>query len=117
MAKALLRCLLLSCALIYAADLAPFDAYEGKPIASVRYEPPTQPVTRADLTRLVPFQPGAPLRIEEVREAIKRLYSTGAYSNIEVEGVPEGNGVVLVIRTNEQFFVGPVEVRGNVKMP
>ena len=34
-----------------------------------------------------------------------------------MEAVPEGNGVVLVIRTDEQFFVGPVEVRGKVKMP
>jgi outer membrane protein insertion porin family len=117
MPKALLRCLLSSCALVYAADLAPPDTYEGKPIASIRYEPPTQPVTRADLTRLVDFQAGAPLRLADVRDAIKRLYSTGAYSNIEVEASPEGNGVVLVFRTVEQFFVGPVEVRGKVKTP
>ena len=118
MAKALLRCVLLSCALSYAADLAPPDAYEGRPIASIRYEPPSQPVTREDLARLVPFQPGQPLRLADVREAIKRLYGTGAYSNIEVEAVPEASAITLVIRTNEQFFVGPVEVRGGrVKGP
>jgi outer membrane protein assembly complex protein YaeT len=113
-----MRCLLFYCALSHAADLAPPDTYEGRPISSVRYEPPTQPVTRADLSRLVPFQPGAPLRLDDVRAAIKRLYSTGAYSNIEVEAYPEASAVELVIRTNEQFFVGPVEVRGGkVKAP
>lgn len=116
MVKALLRCLLPYCALTYAADLAPPDAYEGRPIASIRYEPPTQPVTRADLARLVPFQAGALLRLADVRDAIKRLYSTGAYSNIEVEANPEGNAVGLIVRTVEQYFVGPVEVRGKVKM-
>jgi outer membrane protein assembly complex protein YaeT len=118
MVKALLRCLSFYCALSHAADLAPPEAYEGRPIASVRYEPPTQPVTRADLARLVPFKPGTPLRLADVRDAIKRLYSTGAYSNIEVEAYPEASAITLVIRTNEQFFVGPVEVRGGkVKMP
>jgi outer membrane protein insertion porin family len=118
MPKALLRCLLSICAVSHAADLAPPDAYEGRPIAAIRYEPPTQPVLREDLGRLVPFQTGAPLRLADVRDAIKRLYSTGAYSNIEVEAVSEGKSVALVIRTVEQFFVGPVEVRGGkVKMP
>lgn len=117
MAKALLRCLLSVCALSYAADLAPPDAYEGRPISSIRYEPPTQPVSRADLVRHVRFEPGKPLLLDDVREAIKRLYATGAYSNIEVEAVPEGNGVALVFRTDEQFFTGPVRVDGDVKMP
>jgi outer membrane protein assembly factor BamA len=75
-------------------------------------------VTRADLARLAPFQPGQALRLADVRDAIKRLYGTGAYSNIEVEAVPEASAVTLVIRTIEQFFVGPVEVRGGkVKGP
>src|SRR3954447_1034272 len=114
MPKALLRCLVLSCALVtlsFCADV------EGQPITSIRYEPPTQPVLKADLARLVPFQAGAPFRLSDVRDAIKRLYSTGAYSDIEVEAVPEGSGVSVVIRTEEQYFVGPVEVRGKVKTP
>ncbi|HEV3200847.1 MAG TPA: POTRA domain-containing protein [Bryobacteraceae bacterium] len=74
-------------------------------------------MTRADLARLVRFEPGAPLRLTEVREAIKRLYGTGQYSNIEVDTEPAPNGVGLVIRTTEQWFVGPVEVQGKVRVP
>ena len=55
-------------------DLAVPKNYEGQPIQAVRFEPPLQPVARADLNRLVPFQPGTPLRQSDVRDAIKRLY-------------------------------------------
>jgi len=50
--------------------------YEGRLIQAVRFEPPLQPVTREDLARLVPFQPGAPLRQGDIRDAIKRLYTS-----------------------------------------
>src|SRR5689334_5176572 len=120
MPKALLRCLLcLSTVTVLTkgADLAPASEYEGRPISEVRYEPRSQPVAAADLARAVTFKSGAPLHVEEVRDAIKRLYATGEYSNIEIEAVPDGNSVALVIRTTEQWFVGPVEVHGKVKMP
>ncbi|HXB73700.1 MAG TPA: BamA/TamA family outer membrane protein [Candidatus Acidoferrales bacterium] len=91
--------------------------YEGRPIEAVRFEPPLQPVARADLNRLVPLQPGAPLRQSDVRDAIKRLYNTGEYQDIEVTWETSPSGVVLVFRTVEQWFTGPVEVRGKVSLP
>jgi outer membrane protein insertion porin family len=103
---------------ISGADLAPPQEYEGRPISAIRWDPPSQPVLRQDLARLMPIQAGNPLHADEIRTAIKKLYSTGLYSNIEVEAAPEGNGVALTFRTTEQWFVGPVEVRGGkVKMP
>jgi outer membrane protein assembly complex protein YaeT len=120
MPKALSRYLVLHVVAVFAygaADLAPPDAYEGQTITEIRYQPPTQPVTRADLTRLLTLKPGSPLRASDVRDTVKRLYGTGAYSDVEIQAVPEANGVALVIRTTEQFFVGPVEVRGKVSLP
>jgi len=102
---------------LQAADLAPASEYEGKPVQDVQFDPPSQPVTRADLARLMPVHAGEPLHLATVREAIKKLYSTGLYSNIELDTQPAGNGVVVVIRTVEQWFVGPVEVRGKVHYP
>src|SRR5213593_4245356 len=120
--NALARCAIcsflpLSLSSLHADDLAPPHEYEGRTIEQLRFEPQLQPVSRADLARLVPFQPGMPLHLAEVRDAIKRMYGTGEYADIEILTEPSANGVVLVIRTREQWFVGPVEVRGKVTLP
>jgi outer membrane protein insertion porin family len=115
MATALLRFLVCGCVLSLVssgADLAPPNQFEGKTVAAIRWDPPSQPVLREDLARLMPIQAGSALHVDDVRTAIKKLYGTGLYSNIEVEAAPEGDGVSLLFRTTEQWFVGPVEVRG-----
>jgi outer membrane protein insertion porin family len=111
-----LLCLLGSCVfpLLALNDISPPAEYEGRPIEQVRFDPPLQPVSQAELARLVSFPSGAPLRLDEVREAIKRLYGTGEYRDVEVSWEPTPKGVTLVFHTLEQWFVGPVEVRGNV---
>jgi hypothetical protein len=59
----LIGCLLLACPpSLESEDLAVPKEYEGRPIQGVRFEPPLQPVARADLNRLVPLKPGATQR-------------------------------------------------------
>jgi outer membrane protein assembly complex protein YaeT len=118
--KALLHWAIFGCVCVSAArgaDLAPVSLYEGKPIADIRFDPVQQPLLRADRTRILPFQPGEPLRAADVQTAIKKLYATGVYANIEVEAETTADGVVLVFHTAEQWFVGPVEVRGRPGSP
>jgi outer membrane protein assembly complex protein YaeT len=105
------------CVCILASDLAPVSEYEGKAIAEIRFDPVQQPVVRADRARILPFHTGEPLRAEDVRTAIKKLYATGEYSNIEVEAQAAPDGVVLIFHTTEQWFVGPVDVRGKAGTP
>ncbi len=112
-----LSALALSCSFSQEPPLATPDQYEGKAIAEVRFDPPLQPVSQADLARMVPFTPGMKLHLAAVRNAIQQLYATGRYSDIEIETQPSARGVVLVIHTTEQWFVGPVEVHGKVKLP
>src|SRR5215831_4861521 len=114
----LVRCLVGSCVFaLPAADLSLPREYEGKPIERVRFEPSLQPVSRPDLERLVSFRQGTPLKLDDIRDAIKRLYATGEYADVEVSWEPSGNGVDLVFHTSEQWFVGPVEVRGKTSVP
>jgi outer membrane protein assembly complex protein YaeT len=100
-----------------AADLAPASEYAGKRIAEIRFDPAQQPVVRADRERLLPFHAGEPLRLGDVQTAIRKLYATGEYANIEVEAQSGPDGVVLIFHTTEQWFVGPVDVRGNPGTP
>jgi outer membrane protein assembly complex protein YaeT len=98
-------------------DLAPPAAYEGKPITEIRFDPVQQPVLRADRERILPFHAGEALRMADVQTAIKNLYATGEYANIEVEAQTATDGVVLIFHTTEQWFVGPLEVRGRPGSP
>ncbi|MBV8729517.1 MAG: hypothetical protein JO336_06885, partial [Acidobacteriia bacterium] len=100
-----------------ATDLLPPADYEGKPIQEIRFDPPSQPVTRADLARLFPLHDGVPLTLADVRDAIKKLYSTGLYSDIAIDAQPASSGLIVTIHTTEQWFVGPVEVKGKVSAP
>jgi outer membrane protein insertion porin family len=100
-----------------AADVASRAAYEGRRIVNIRFEPPAQPVTSDDLNGLLKWKPGDVLTQNDVRSTIKRLYATGSYSSIDVETEPAAGGVQLVIRTTEQWFVGPVEAHGKVNLP
>lgn len=102
---------------VLAADLTPPVEYEGKTIARVLFDPPTQPLASADLKRTLALSPGVPLHLASVRAAIKRLYGTGEYSTIEVDTEPASGGLNLIFRTTSQWFVGPVEVKGKINAP
>jgi len=104
-------------ALLTADELAPRSAYEGMRIVGVRFDPPAQPVDSGDLNRLLTWKAGDALHLSDVRAAIKRLYATGTYSSIDVDTEPAAGGVGLVIRTTEQWFIGPVEVHGKANLP
>jgi len=100
-----------------ADDLAPPADYTGKPVTQVRFEPQNQPLSPADLKRAVGVATGTRLHLTDVRAAIKRLYGTGEYSNIEADTEPAPGGVTLLFRTTTQYFVGPVEVKGKINQP
>jgi hypothetical protein len=51
--------LLASRPVLHCEELSISSGYEGRLIQAVRFEPPLQPLTRAYLARLLPFQPGA----------------------------------------------------------
>ena len=94
---------------------APRD-YAGKPIAEIRFDPAQQPLEEEELQRLVALTPGEPLSLDELSQAIERLYATGRYEDIAIDAQLARNGVVLTFQTKQAWFVGGVDV-GNVPEP
>jgi len=58
-------------------------------------------------------QIGEPLDPAKVSESLKRLYATGRFSELRVEGAPDGNGVSLTFVARAQYFIGIVTAEGN----
>lgn len=91
--------------------------YEGKRIVSVTFAPATQPLEADQLARLVPFHAGDVLHLDQVREAINRLYATGRYHNISVDASSSGDGLLVKFLTTPRYFVGSVTVTGVEEPP
>src|SRR5690242_12406259 len=101
----------------FAADVAT-DEYRGQRIEQIRFDPPQQPIPSDQLQKILRLTPQTPLQPAQVRSAIKALYATGRFADVAVEAEPAtGGGVTLLIRTIDQWFIGPVEVRGKIKAP
>ncbi len=109
-----LATLLLACAQVAWAQAA---RYEGQLIADVQFVPPQQPLTAAELAKAVPLKIGAPLRLADVHAAIERLYATGAFDDIQVDGEPASSGVTVRIITKNSWFVGNVAMLGRISDP
>src|ERR1700722_8587815 len=113
-------CLFVLCLLAFhppgdATELSDPSEYSGKRVASLRFDPAGQPLTDAQLLRSFPLKNGSVLTAAAVRSAIKSLYATGRYTDVEVSAEPVGqDGLALVVRTKEQWFVGPVDVKGTI---
>ena len=86
-------------------------AWEGKPVLRIEFQG-VRETRLAPLPAQLPQQPGKPLRAESVRGSLRRLYATGVYETIAVEGRLEADGVVLIFRGEPRTFVGVVSVNG-----
>ncbi len=94
------------------AAAIPPSEFEGKPIRRIDFDPPSQPMSRDELDRLLPFHIGDPLHTDAVRGALDKLYATGRYSDISIDAQPDGDGAALRIATEFNFFVGKVTIDG-----
>src|SRR5689334_6040328 len=106
------------CLCICIAAVSSADEYQGKRVAQVRFQPAQQPLPLDELQKIVRVNPRAPLSPADIRNTIKALYSTGRYADVAVDAEPAADGEInLVIRTVDQWFIGPVEVKGKIKAP
>ena len=64
------------------------------------------------LLRRLPQQAGEPLDPAKVTASIRRLFASGRYRDIRVEGEREGGGVALIFVGTPRYFVGRVTIAG-----
>ncbi len=85
--------------------------WEGLPVKRISF-------AGVSADRLVPLAGhldqavGAPLDREELKRSLRRLYMTGLFETIAVEGVREQEGVALTFRGTPRTFIGTVSVDG-----
>jgi outer membrane protein insertion porin family len=85
--------------------------WTGLNVIDIRYAG----VTRADLDPLpgqLDQQPNTPLDPVKVRDSLRRLYATGLFQTIAVDGEKQGDGVILTYTGTPTLFIGRVLVRG-----
>lgn len=87
------------------------DEWEGKQVLRIEFAGVA--TSRLDpLPRELAQQPNAPLKAENVRQSLRRLYASGLYDSISAEGSLEGDGVVLIFHGEPRTFIGVVTVEG-----
>ncbi|HEX3435745.1 MAG TPA: POTRA domain-containing protein [Pseudacidobacterium sp.] len=64
------------------------------------------------LPQRLALQPNQPLDPQKVKDSLRRLYETGLYKSIAVEGVRHGNSVTIIFNGTPNLFVGRVTVEG-----
>jgi outer membrane protein insertion porin family len=87
------------------------EGWAGLRVVDIRFDG----VDRATLDPLpaqIEQQPGAPLDPAKIRASLRRLYATGLYRTIAIDGQRQGDGIGLVFRGTPTLFLGRIVVRG-----
>ncbi|MBW4027211.1 MAG: BamA/TamA family outer membrane protein [Acidobacteria bacterium] len=87
------------------------DAWRGATIRAVEFKG-VSAERLAPLPQLLPVQAGQPLDPEKIRNSLRRLYATGLYKTIAVEGYKTGNQVTIIFTGEIAYFLGRITVDG-----
>lgn len=93
------------------------EILEGRTISRIDFDPPEQPLPREELNRLLPLKSGRPLRMDEVRATLQKLYDTGRFDDVSIHAEPANDAVTVRIQTKTRFFIGGVTVDGEANPP
>src|SRR5579875_2195379 len=89
---------------------------QGRTITRIVFDPAEQPYPPAALEKILPIHAGDRLELEGVHAAIEKLYATGRYSNVSIDGRADG-GVVLTVSTEQAYFISGVSIEGVSEPP
>ncbi len=86
-------------------------AWRGLRVSAIRFDGVPQERLNP-LPGQLDLQPGQPLDPTRLRSSLRRLYATGLYQTIDVEGTRVGDQVNIVFTGKPQLFIGRVTVTG-----
>ena len=92
--------------------------WEGRTVGRIVFDPSNQPIPAAEMEKLLPFRVGSTLTRADVRAAIQKLYQTGRFMDVSIEGEPDAGGTITVhVRTELTYFVSRVAFNGVAEPP
>src|SRR5262245_26269265 len=96
----------------------PGSAYEGREVVTIQFIPAEQPLEASELHDILPLKARQPLRMNDVRASIERLFATGRYKDIQVDAqLYTEKGVIIRFLTANSWFIGNVAISGNLSDP
>ncbi len=87
------------------------QAFNGQKVAVVQFKGVSASML-APLPSELELQPGDILDAEKVRLSLRRLYATGLYQNIQVDGLRTDGGLVVVFTGTPKLFLGTTRIFG-----
>ncbi len=89
----------------------------GRPIVSLTFDPPQQPIPAEQMRISLPLRIGDRLDEALLGQTIEQLFATGRYEDIIASGEALPNGVALTFRTRAKYFLSHISVDGTVPPP
>lgn len=88
------------------------ERFNGRRIYQVRLEPADQPLSRDQIGQSVLIRPGDTFSEVRLGDAVKRLFATGRYKDIEADVEESANGLVITFRTKPTYFLSQLTIEG-----
>ncbi len=87
------------------------NSFRGMKVVDVQFKG-VDPGLIEPLPSELALQPNQVLDPEKVRQSLRRLYATGLYQNIQVDGIRSGDGIIVVFTGTPRLFLGRTDLFG-----
>jgi outer membrane protein assembly factor BamA len=93
------------------ATLPGIGAFVGSKVTGIRFDG-VKASMLGPLPAQLELQPGDVLSESNVRESLRRLYESGLYDTIQVQGLRSDGGVLVIFAGRPRLFIGRVQIFG-----
>src|SRR5690349_21604096 len=99
------------------ANVGEQTSYIGLPVKQISFSNIPFGTDQDYLLQLIPQKIAQPLDRDLLRQSIRKLYDTGRFADIRIEGEKIDGGVAVSFITAPNYFIGIVTVDGNSNRP